>query len=610
MPKSVAELVATLQYTTGPHRGVIHTRNPALSVGGSIPPPSMSAGEASSVSAAASMFDYSDACEMWRHLADPAPAKTKITSIDDDALVASLDPEMIYHVEGIDCIWRNGRDPRTYCEVPARAVLDHLLDMLDNQHGLLADPPTRAHDLWNFFVRPEEDEYSWGPFTVTNSRVTESIGPYTGWRLILGGQVRVEPLGRNNFRSPEQVRVIQDVVDLAGSTADDWCDAHDALQADDLSGSRTDAVAAKVLASGLGSDDRRLIRELLLDLVLWQAGVTSGTYPWSYRYESLGSFIPRSETARGSTYHSIGLDGSGQKIYIHSSESGFEFLSYVGESIPAISEPALRVTVSQDHIRRLCESLGVPSYAHPLPVVSLFADEICVLGPQEWLRRKGAKDWTEDRPTPVPTPSAHDLASDFVTAMHRPPAGGHGSGVGLPGKTEFPTTWSNDTVMVRVRETTVEPHTRSVIGWTVFDEGEFDGVWVCVVWRRQGEQSRLVTAYPVAGDDVVFNEFPDDYPQNLVIPAAWDVCDDVNSAPEQDTHLIRNAGACSEPYEAILAALHVAEKFQILLPLERMNTLAQLMFSGFFDDSDEDELVEVFSGLATRDYPDNNWGPH
>ncbi|MEV0945345.1 hypothetical protein [Rhodococcus sp. NPDC049939] len=606
MTEYFAERISTLRYATHPRRNIVHTLNPALPVGGSVLPPSMSPRRATAVSKAASPFNYGDACLIWQHLADPAPARTEITAIDDDALVASPDPEMVFHVDSAD-YWHDGEDPRIYREVPVREVLDQLLDTLDHHSGLLDDPPASAHDLWNRFVSSDEYQYSRRPLTFTDSRTTESIGPYTGWRLIPGERVCVKPLGRNNFRTPEQVRVIQAVVDLAGSTVDGWCDAHDALRSDDLRSSRTSVVAAEILARGLGADDRRLVREVFLDLMLWQAGQTSGPQPLKNQYQTLGAFIPESEVACGSVYRSIGVDAAGYKMSIHFGESGFEFSSYTPDSLSFLSEPELRVTVPREGIRQLCEGFGVPSYAHPLPVVSLFADEIHVLGPQEWLRRNGVVDWVEDY-TPVPSSSAADLTRDFVATMHRPPAGGHGSGVGLPGKSEFPPNWSRETVMERLRKVTLEPRTRTVIGSTVFYEGEFDDVWLCVIRRqRKGKHSRTITAYPFAGDDVVFNEFPDDYPRNLVIPAARAICEDVDSTPSKYTRLIRNALACGEPYEVILAALHVAEKFQIALPLERMNTVAQLIFSGFFNPVDKSELVEVFSALAERDYPEKSW---
>ncbi|WP_430331425.1 hypothetical protein [Rhodococcus sp. ACT016] len=556
---------------------------------------------------AASVFRYSDACALWLHLAQPASDRIEITKINDDALVASPDPDVIYHVTGLDSTWHRGEDPRRYTVVPARDVLDELLDRLDDLSGLLQNPPASAHDLWDYFVKPGGRTDSPGPFTATDRRVSESIGPYTGWRLIPGDSVCIEPLGRNNFRDADRVAAIQSVIDSAGGTVAGWCAAHDALFRRPGVDDAASPVLAQVRALDLDEDDRRLARELFLDLILWQADRTSGSQSMTTRHETLGVHSPVETDA---AFLGIGPDPNGRKLFIGSGRDGFEFAAYASDTVPVLSEPVYRIVVPHERIRTLCDVLGAPAYAHPLPVISLFADEIGTLGPQKWLRDNGVKDWTEENPEPIPTPSSRELAEEFVATLYRPPAGGHGSGVGLPGKTEFPATWSTETVMERIECTTVEPMSRTVVGRTVFDEREFDDVWVCVLWRRPlDEEPRVVTAYPLSGDGVVFNELPDDYPRNLVIPTANDLCKAVDSAPVQLVRLVRNAASCGEPYEAILAGLHVATACGIALPIDLMSTVAQLIFSGFFDDADNDELVEVFSELAARDYPESKWGP-
>ncbi|MGO4204010.1 hypothetical protein AB4Z09_20090 [Rhodococcus sp. TAF43] len=597
MTGSAAERIATLEYAVGPRRGIVHTHNPARwGASGAVRPSSISAPHAAAVESAASAFHYSDACALWLHLAQPAADRIEITMLNDDALVASPDPEVVYHLTGVDGVWPRGEDPRRYTAVPTREVLDELLDRLDDHSGLLDARPASAHDIWDHFVKPDER---------TDPRVRESIGPYTGWRLIPESSVRVEPLGRNNFREADRVAVIQAVIDSAGGTVAGWCDAHDALFRP--SGVDDSPVLAQVQAQDLDADDRRLVRELFLDLVLWQADRTSGAHPRTTRHDTLGVQCPAEVDA---TFHGIGPDPDGRKLFIGAGRDGFEFAAYDSGSVPVLSEPVYRVVVPHEGIRALCDRLGAPAHAHPLPVVSLFADEIADLGPQEWLRRNSVEDWTEEHPEPVATPTSRELAEDFVAALHRPPAGGHGSGVGLPGKTEFPATWSRETVMARIESTTVEPQSRTVIGWTVFDEREFDGVWVCVVWRRRpDEEPRVVTAYPLSGDGVVFNELPDDYPRNLVIPTANDLCKAVDSAPDQLVRLVRNTASCGEPYEAILAGLHVATVHGIALPLDLMDNVAQLIFDRFFDDADYEELTAVFSALAERDHPGSVWGP-
>jgi SPP1 gp7 family putative phage head morphogenesis protein len=82
--------------------------------------------------------------------------------------------------------------------------------------------------------------------------------------------------------------------------------------------------------------------------------------------------------------------------------------------------------------------------------------------------------------------------------------GGHRSGTGRPGKTEFPATWSDDRILDAVRE---------VAGTGIADRparrpgelvivGEVEGVTIEVVVRPTGE---VRTAYPVRGTGVVRN---------------------------------------------------------------------------------------------------------
>ncbi|CAM2790388.1 EndoU domain-containing protein [Prescottella defluvii] len=587
MSGSAAERIATLEYAVGPRRGIVHTHNPAhWGASGAIRPDWMSAPHAAAVESAASAFRYSDACALWRHLAQPVSDRIEITRCNDDALVASPDPDVVYHVTGIPGIWHQGRDPRHYTAVPAREVLDELLDRLDDHSGLLDARPASAHAIWDHLAESREQN---GP------PVSESIGPYTGWRLIPGTRVRVEPLGRNNFRDADRVAAIRSVIASAGGTVAEWCDAHDAL------------LRPSGVGSDLDADDRRLVRELFLDLVLWQAGRTSVAGTGGMRHDSLGVHRPAEVDVM---LLGIGADPDGRKLFIGAGRDGFEFAAYAADAVPGAAQPVYRLLVSHARIRTLCDGWGAPSHAHPLPVVSLFADEIGELGPREWLRRNGVDDWAEEHPEPVVTPSSRELAEQFAATLYRPPAGGHGAGVGLPGKTEFPATWSRETVMERIESTTVEPLARTVIGCTVFDEREFDGVWICVVWRRRPDsEPQVVTAYPLSGDGVVFNELPDDYPRNLVLPAATDLSKAVDSAPDELVRLVRNAVSCGEPYEAILAGLHIADSHRIALPLSLMNTIAQLIFDRYFDDADYAELTDVFTTLAERDHPESTWGP-
>lgn len=192
----------------------------------------------------------------------------------------------------------------------------------------------------------------------------------------------------------------------------------------------------------------------------------------------------------------------------------------------------------------------------------------------------------------------------------RPTGGGHGSGRGLPGKSEFPAAWSEDTALARVEATVHEPLLRTQIGHTVFDEREFDGVLVCTVWRRPMDgNSRMVTAFPVCGEGVVFNVYPSGYPADLVTSVAQAMPELLEGGSSDDVRLVANAAAVGEPYEAVQSGMWVALRDGIALPEHYMMAIGTMIHTGFFAAADEEELVGVFNALARRDHPDTTaWG--
>ena len=85
--------------------------------------------------------------------------------------------------------------------------------------------------------------------------------------------------------------------------------------------------------------------------------------------------------------------------------------------------------------------------------------------------------------------------------------GGHGSGRGLSGKTEYPSRWSDDDAIDYVMDVAQEPD-----GAVKQPDGLFrahgvrDGVELRVIVTELGQ---VVTAYPVAGEGVVTNPLDD-----------------------------------------------------------------------------------------------------
>lgn len=83
-------------------------------------------------------------------------------------------------------------------------------------------------------------------------------------------------------------------------------------------------------------------------------------------------------------------------------------------------------------------------------------------------------------------------------------SGGHRFGTGIPGKTEFPASWSDDDILEAIRYVA---GTGVVIGPAhrkndLLISGEVNGVTIRVVVRADGQ---VRTGYPISGEGVVRN---------------------------------------------------------------------------------------------------------
>ncbi|MFC4605502.1 hypothetical protein [Rhodococcus kronopolitis] len=605
--------IATLEYRVGRRRRAVYSFNPALpEVGGWARPESAACAESIAISDAAAAFELSDACALWLHLAAPAADQALIATCEDNALVATADPSRIHHISGIAAT--SSDEPR-HRELPVRDVLDAMLDNLDWRRGRYANRPASAHELWECCAAD-------GPPGPVSAR---TVGPYTGWRLEQGATVRVSPLGHNNFRTDAAVRRIQATIDGLDGTVESWCDAHDALVGVPQAGPSWLVAPG---ADGFDGPDRRLLADLFLDLILWHAGRTAGPPSRPVRRDPLGFDAPLNGLRRPGTWSRVTSAGASE-LFIGMSEDGFE----LGVPSPA-GDPATeyRITVPHTEIDSMCRRLGAPAQAHPGAVVSLFVDDILAKGPLGWLVSQGVELWTE---TPSRTGRGPDTrraparvappAPDAVTGStgaalpgtrfdrmlsFRAASGGHDTGLGLPGKSEFPAEWSTDTTLARIDATMDSPDRRTQIGHTVFDERTFDGVLVCCVWRRPMEGgSRMLTAFPVCGDGVALNPYPADYPADLVTSVAQALPDLLADGDREAVRLVAMAAAVGEPYEAVQSGLWVALRDGIALPEKYMMAIGTMVDNNFFAAEDDDEIVAVFNVLARRDHPEaTSWG--
>ncbi|BAH32981.1 EndoU domain-containing protein [Rhodococcus erythropolis] len=85
-------------------------------------------------------------------------------------------------------------------------------------------------------------------------------------------------------------------------------------------------------------------------------------------------------------------------------------------------------------------------------------------------------------------------------------AGGHRSGVGRPGKTEFPPDWDDDRIIAAVRATVDEHHWTMQRGDATLRRLEIDGVIVEVASYPKDGAEIMRHAYPVNGAGVVKND--------------------------------------------------------------------------------------------------------
>lgn len=578
---------ASPQFSVGRRLGWVHGWNPAVPTaqGVQVPGP-VPRSDAEAILRAAEPFGYLDACRLWHHLAEPVARRHEVTRVGGHVLVASADPEVVFHVStGLD-------GPLAHRPVPTRTVLALLLDRLDlwrrrtNHDRTHPHPTASAHTL-----RRRAVEH--GPF---DAPAHTSVGPHSGWMITSTPSVAVQPLGFNNFRRPDVVDRIRVVVDAAEATTLGWCDGHDALCVVAGTDSPARAVADEV---ALSRSDRILAADLLLDLVLGSLGCTTGPVADPAPCADIGPESPIEVDDENVSCVRV-TPPDAPAMYIGTGPSGLTIVR------PAHSDDSgahtLLFEVPQEEAEALCWRLGAREYAHPATTLSLYADEMLEQGPASWLTDHGVHRFSER----VRVDSAR-----WAQMWFRPPVRGHGVGRGVPGKWESPSDWTDQFVVEAVEATMDEPDARTVIGHTVFDDKTVGDVVLCAVWRRRpGEEPWVVTAYPFIGDRITINPTPSDHPKNMVSIIAEAMPRLLDSAPENDVLCVRIAAAVGEPYEAIHAGMWLALDHGIALPESEMLAVRMMIDNEFFDPCDEDELRMLFNALTARDHPDATlWDP-
>jgi hypothetical protein len=181
--------------------------------------------------------------------------------------------------------------------------------------------------------------------------------------------------------------------------------------------------------------------------------------------------------------------------------------------------------------------------------------------------------------------SPQELIPDDILAKARPErrtrpsppiryplkGGGHGTGRGIPGKSEYPARWSDDDAMDLVMDVAQQPEAVAPQPDGTFRaRGVRDGVELGVIVTELGQ---VVTAYPVAGEGVVTN-----------------VLDDVRSPyVERLQRLVDRTSLDEEQRHGIDELMQVGEWDQVIQQLRALPT----------PDADELEQLASAAGLTT-----------
>lgn len=178
--------------------------------------------------------------------------------------------------------------------------------------------------------------------------------------------------------------------------------------------------------------------------------------------------------------------------------------------------------------------------------------------------------------------------------QRRPPSGGHGAGLGLPGSAEFPADWPEDMVLERITAVTTEPAQRLSVGSSTACFRDFGGIWIGALIRQlPGTSPQLVTAFPVVDGKAVRANRPEPDPFLLTrtVETALDELKDFSGhASFGSTDALNDllwAGRAllktGEPYEAAIWVVEMCAHAGAGLSEAVYSNLLLMADDGYFD---------------------------
>ena len=199
------------------------------------------------------------------------------------------------------------------------------------------------------------------------------IGPLTGWLIEPGTPVRVSPLTVHRVPDDVSPAAARAVVEHVDWTDDSWFDAVNAMRSP--TGRRHPALDSAA-HHDLDNTAREWMADLLVDLLFWRTNRTYDPGVSDDRVEAIGSAVPCEGSA-------------GWSVRITHDAAPMVFAGPLGSDGLPIRFSGGQIMLTASEIDSLCARLGAQPNAHPIPVLSLFADEIGKHGPVRWLLANG-----------------------------------------------------------------------------------------------------------------------------------------------------------------------------------------------------------------------------
>lgn len=334
---------------TGPRMGVRYKRANIGWFGDTTMPPNVSADYVRRLSWASDYLHYDDVSALWLHRANPQPAGTLISAINDDGWAATEVPDIVWHVTGLDCMPPN---LNRYTPIGLDDLIGWTLDEWEADFVLNADNRLLRESRLSFYIdyEPSDLNPGWEP--------RSGVGAFTGWVVHAEPEVSAEPLGDNNVQFVDQLPTIQDVLSRIGSDRLEWAVAHD-------------AIVGGALEKDLSEPMRMFVGLLIVDLVLARAGYLSqpDTTVRGERVEAISDGAATATTefvvphltllqTRQIIHPFAETTGVPFEIHAHRTADGVHPEKYPPDAIKVTVE-TLETPDAFDAVRRLAALLGV-----------------------------------------------------------------------------------------------------------------------------------------------------------------------------------------------------------------------------------------------------------